>query len=104
MKKYILRILYIIYALGFIAMTFTIGFSLNKNINNQPLNGSNINNSNSTVKDVSLGKSHSSAIVNDGINDHLGLGDESVESNEFSLQTPMKEISSLSNVQTNDIT
>ena len=50
-----------------------------------------------TVEDVSLGKDHSSAIVNDGTNDHLGLGDESVESNEFSLQTPMKEISSLSN-------
>ena len=71
MKKYILKILYVVYALMFIVMTFTIGFSLNKNINNQPLNGSNINNSNSTVKQVSLGTFHSSAIVNDGTNDHL---------------------------------
>ena len=71
MKKYILRILYIIYTLGFIAMTFTIGFSLNKNTNNQPLNGLNISDSSTVVKEVSLGSYHSSAIVNDGTTDHL---------------------------------
>ena len=85
MKKYILRILYVIYALGFIVMTFTIGFSLNKNINNQSLNGSNISNSSTVVKEVSLGSYHSSAIVNDGTdhlymwgynsNGQLGIGD-----------------------------